>query len=232
MDWQRAAVWNDPITLFESAASAHPRSARAQMELGSAYAAAGRTDDAIRAFNASVTVRPNYGAAWYNLANLHARDGRHDQAIETYDIALGHSPKLVPAWFNLGMVYRNKGDHPRAQGAFATAVGLAPHDGESQLAYADTLLLLGRNEEAIAAYTAALDAGIRPASAQINRGVASERVAGCQAALPDYLAVARSMPTHSTAVSNAVNCLRVLNRGPEAEDLLAAARVANRNSGR
>ena len=118
----------------------------------SAYAAGGRTDDAIAAFDTSVAIRPNYGAAWYNLANLHARDGRYDRAIEIYDIALEHSPKLVPAWFNLGMVYRSQGDFARAQGAFATAVELAPGDGESQMAYADTLLSLGRNKEAIAAY--------------------------------------------------------------------------------
>ena len=232
VDWQRAVVWNDPVTLFESAAVAHPRSARAHMELGSAYGAAGRNEKAIESFHASVAVRPTYGAAWYNLGNLYARTGRSDKAIEIYDVALGHAPKLVPAWFNLGMVYRVKGDFARAQGAFARATELAPRDGEAQLAYADTLLSLGRNAEAVDAYTAALAAGISPATAQTNRGVARERLGGCQAGLRDYLAVAEMLPTHSTAVTNSVNCLRLLGRGEEADALLARARVANRNTGR
>lgn len=232
VDWQRSIDWNDPVTLFETAAQAHPRSARAHMELGTAYGAAGRVDDAIRAFHESVAIKSDYGAAWYNLANLYARERRHEKAIETYEIALEHSPKLVPAWFNLGMVYRIMGDLSRAQGAFARATEIAPRDGESQLAYGDTLLGLGRNREAAQAYTAALDAGIPPSIAQVNRGVARERLGGCESGLPDYLAVARSLPSDTTAVSNAVNCLRLLGRGAEAEDLLARARVANRNSGR
>jgi tetratricopeptide (TPR) repeat protein len=232
VDWQRALVWNDPVTLFQSAAAAHPRSARAQMELGSAYGAAGRTEEAIESFHASVAVRPTYGAAWYNLGNLYARTGRNDKAIEIYDVALEHAPKLVPAWFNLGMVYRVKGDLARAQGAFAHAAELAPRDGETQLAYGDTLLSLGRNTDAIDAYTSALAAGVSPATAQVNRGVARERLGGCEEGLRDYLAVAEMLPTHSTAVRNSVNCLRLLGRGEEAERLLARARVANRNTGR
>jgi tetratricopeptide (TPR) repeat protein len=232
LDWQRALVWNDPVTLFESAAAAHPNSARAHMELGSAYGAAGRPDDAIAAFSRSVAVKPNYASAWYNLGNLYARSGRHDEAIENYKTALEHAPKLTPAWFNLGMVYRITGKPAMAQGAFAQATEIAPGDGESQMAYGDTLLSLGRNREAADAYTAALDAGISPGLAGVNRGVARERIGGCEAALPDYLAVARQLPGHGTAVANAVNCLRRVGRENEVEQLLARARVANRNSGR
>jgi len=200
--------------------------------LGTALGAADRSEEAIAAFNESVAIKPDYGAAWYNLANLHARDGDHRRAIEVYEIALEHAPKLVPAWFNLGMVYRIIGEYGRAAGAFARATEIAPNDAESQLAYGDTLLGLGRNREAVDAYNAALAGGMPPSLAQINRGVAKERLEGCEAALPDYLAVATTTPAHATAVSNAVNCLRLLGRGAEADGLLARARVANRNSGR
>ncbi len=232
LDWQRARVWNDPVTLFESAAAAHPTSARAHMELGSAYGAAGRLDDAVAAFGRSVEVKPDYGAAWYNLANLYARAARNDEAIETYQRAVEFAPKLTPAWFNLGMVYRVKGDWAKAQGAFARATQISPGDGESQMAYGDTLLGLGRNREAADAYTAALAAGVSASLAGVNRGVARERLEGCEAALPDYLAVAREFPTHGTAVTNAVNCLHALGRSEEAEKVLARAGVANRNTGR
>jgi tetratricopeptide (TPR) repeat protein len=233
VDWRRAGQWASPVSLFESAVRAQPRSARAHMELATAYGVEGRIDDAVSAFNAAVQIKPDYGSAWYNLANLYARNGDGAKAVETYRSALEQTPKLVPAWFNLGMTHRMMGDFADAAAAFATAVELAPNDPQAQSAYGDTLLTLGRNREAINAYSAALAAGIDPPSTLINRGVARQRLLGCAAALEDYLSVARDYPRQSTAVGNAIACLRELGRHAEAADLVdRSASVANQNTGR
>jgi tetratricopeptide (TPR) repeat protein len=233
VDWSRASDWASPVTLFESAVQAYPRSARAQMELGSAYGAAGHGDEAIAAFARATAIKPDYAAAWYNLGNFYARGGQSDKAVESYTTALEFAPKLVPAWFNLGMVYRMTGRSADAAGAFANAVLLAPHAGDAQLAYGDTLLALGRNREAIEAYDAALETGVEPVAALINRGVAKQRLAGCAVAVDDYVEAVTRRPDHATALGNAVACLRQLGREPEADALIARSRsVANRHTGR
>jgi Flp pilus assembly protein TadD len=129
---RRAADWQSAITIFESATRAHPRSARAHMELGGAYGHAGRGSDAEREFASAVEILPSYAAAWYNLGNLRARSGRLDPAADAYHRALEHSPRLVQAWYNLGLVEQMRGRREAAIDAFSRAAEIAPADPEIQ----------------------------------------------------------------------------------------------------
>ena len=127
---RRAGDWRSAISIFESAARAHPESARAHMELGSAYGHAGRAGDAEREFARAVEIMPSYAAAWYNLGNLRARSGRLDPAVDAYHRALEHAPRLVQAWYNLGLVEQMRGRVVAAIDAFARAAEVAPNDSE------------------------------------------------------------------------------------------------------
>ena len=128
--FRRAADWRDGVTIFESAARVHPRSARARMELGGAYGRAGRVEDAEREFARAVEILPSYAAAWYNLGNLRARSGRLDDAATAYGRALEHAPRLLQAWYNLGLVEQIRGRRDAAIEAFTRAGEIAPTDPE------------------------------------------------------------------------------------------------------
>lgn len=221
VSYQRAEVWQSPVALFESAAAAYPRSARAHMELGSAYGAAGRGADAEAALERAMEILPEYGAAAYNLGNLYARTGRYDDAVGVYEAALEHSPNLVQAWYNLGLVFGLLNQPQYAVRALGRAAEIAPNDPLSQQAFGDALMRVGRNEDAVSAYDRALEAGASPAIAGLNRGVARERAFGCDAALEDYLAVLRSSPQNRTARQNAVSCLQRTGRRAQALRLAA-----------
>jgi tetratricopeptide (TPR) repeat protein len=221
VSYQRAEIWKSPVELFESAAAAYPRSARAHMELGSAYGAAGRSADAEAALEKAMEIHPEYGAAAYNLGNLYARTGRYDDAVRNYDTALRHSPTLVQAWYNLGLVYGLQNQPEQAVRALGRAAEIAPNDPLSQQAFGDALLRIGENEDAIAAYDRALAAGAPPAVAGVNRGVARERAFGCEAALADYLSVLQGSPQNRQARTNAVACLQRTGRHEEARELAA-----------
>jgi tetratricopeptide (TPR) repeat protein len=221
VSYQRAEVWRSPVTLFEAAADAYPRSARAHMELGSAYGAAGRADDAEVALEKAMDIHPEYGAAAYNLGNLYARTGRFDDAVRIYETALEHSPNLVQAWYNLGLVLGLQNRPQDAVRALGRAAEIAPNDPLSQQAFGDALLRVGRNEDAVSAYERALGAGAPASVAGLNRGVARERAFGCDAALEDYLAVLRGDPQNRTARQNAVSCLQRTGRHDEALRLSA-----------
>lgn len=220
---RQAALWTSAVSLFEHAVAAQPQSARARMELATAYGQSGYVDRAVEQFRAAVTIMPEYAAAWYNLGNLYARQQRLAEAADAYGRALEYAPKLTQAWFNLGLTRQLQGRLGEAENAYARTAQLAPHDAIALSSHADVLLALGRNQEAVAVYTQALAAGAPDTTALINRGVAKQRSQGCSAALPDYEAALQSDPDHQTARANAVACLSALGRHDEAQALSASA---------
>jgi len=216
----RSHDWRSAVTLFESAVEAHPSSARARMELAGAY---GRAGDAARAeaeFAEAIRILPTYAAAWYNLGNARARRGALDQAANAYREAVKHTPRLTQAWYNLALVERMRGRPDAAIDAFAEATQASPRDPQAHTALGDALLGAGRLPDAIDSYTRAIDAGGKAAAgARLNRGVAMERLRGCDAALPDYLAAAELPVVGPVARRNAGACLRALGREEEARRL-------------
>jgi tetratricopeptide (TPR) repeat protein len=224
----RAYDWRTPIALFESAVKAHPRSARARMELASAY---GRTGDMARAeeeFAEAIRILPSYAAAWYNLGNARARRGALDEAADAYRHAVENAPRLTQAWYNLALVEQMRGRPDAAIEAFSAAAQVSPRDTEAHTALGDALLAAGRLPEAVTSYTHAIEVGgDSAAGARLNRGVALERLRGCDAALPDYLAAVELPATHSVARRNAAGCLRAAGRDEEAQRLM----LRDRNQG-
>lgn len=231
VDHARARAWRSPVALFEAATAVYPRSARAHMELGSAYGAMNRQDEAIEAFRAATAIKPDYAAAWYNLGNFHARRQQFDDALAAYDQAVTHAPRLTRAWHNLALVHRQRGRPQQAVAAAERASELSPADLGVWILLADLLLAEGRYAEAVPAYDEALELGATAAT-RINRGVAMQRLAGCDAALPDYLAALEAAPGHRTALANAVGCLQADGRIDEARALVERAEVATRHDGR
>jgi tetratricopeptide (TPR) repeat protein len=202
------------------------------MELASAYGREGRVQEALDRFARATAIMPEYAAAWYNRANLLAREGRFAEAEPDYERALQHAPRLVQAWYNLALVRQSLGKLPQAVAAMERAAQSAPADPQIRLALADLLLASGRLPEAISAYGAALAAGSDPVATRVNRGVALQRIHGCDAALPDYLAAVATAPTHPNARANAISCLRDLGRIAEAERLAAGRSLETKPAGR
>lgn len=216
----RSYQWRSPIALFESAVRAHPRSARARMELASAYGRAGQAAKAEAEFAEAIRILPTYAAAWYNLGNARARRGALDTAAEAYREAVEHAPRLTQAWYNLALVEQMRGRPAAAIDAFEETARVSPRDPQAHTALGDALLAVGRLEEAVASYTRAIEAGgDAAAGARLNRGVALERSRGCEAALPDYLAAAQLPAVSTVARRNAGACLRLLGREEEARRL-------------
>jgi tetratricopeptide (TPR) repeat protein len=227
----RSLEWRTPVTLFEAAAREYPRSARAQMELATAYGQAGKTAEAEAAFRRATEIMPAYAAAWYNLGNLYARRARNDEAERAYRTTLSHAPRLVAARHNLGVLLLSMGRAPDAIEVLEGGLQGAKADPAYWMLAGDAYLAAGRNGDAAQAYGRVLDLVPEAQAARLNRGVALERTGGCETALPDYLAVVENAPS-TTAVGNAVACLQRTGRMAEAAALLDRARVANRGGDR
>ncbi len=124
VDIDRARDWSSPVTLFESAVAAWPGSARAHMELASAYGHAGLTEKALAEFDAALAVYPRYMSAWYNRGNMLARQGRYEEAARSYLEAIELTEDFEPAWFNLGLTRRLQRRETEATEALRRAAAL------------------------------------------------------------------------------------------------------------
>lgn len=105
IDTNRSYDWRSSLELFRSATRTVPHSARAHMELASAYGKADDIEAALVSFKRATDIMPGYAAAWYNKANMLARRGRYGEATEAYRQAITHAPAFEQAWFNLGLTY-------------------------------------------------------------------------------------------------------------------------------
>jgi tetratricopeptide (TPR) repeat protein len=91
------------------------------------------------------------------LANALAALGRWDEVIAVYREAVRRRPADGLAQLRLGLALVHGVDRPaEAEGALREAVRLRPADAEAWAGLGGALALLGRSEEAVAAFEAAL----------------------------------------------------------------------------
>lgn len=99
---------DEAVAAYRRALDVQPDSAIARFNLGTALAAAGRTDGAVEALSAAVdafTDAPRKAAASYNLGNVLARAGRFDEALAAYRASL-RVQQDDDARFNHSLVWR------------------------------------------------------------------------------------------------------------------------------
>lgn len=217
LDRQRSAQWRDAISLFEATVATVPRSARAHMELASAYGRQQRLDEAKAHFETALSIKPDYASAAYNYGNTLARGGRFDEAALLYRRAIQIDGGLTRAWHNLALVYRIQAKSEAWLEALQGTIQSSPHSLGPRLEYAEALLGLNRNDEAVGAYDEAIRRGADTAVAYFNRGVAKHRLGGCQSALDDYRAAAAKPAAPATTTQALSGCLLELERNAEAQ---------------
>jgi tetratricopeptide (TPR) repeat protein len=232
VDRHRCLEWLTPVSLFEAAARSGPRSARAHMELASAYGTQGRIDEALPHFTSALAIKPDYPVAAYNQGNTLARAGRFDDAAAAYRHALALDAKFVRAWHNLALVERARGNTAGWVDALESAAAVAPKSAVVESDLGEALLAAGRYEDAVKAYDAVVATGQAVAATYFNRGVARHHLGGCAAAVEDYrLAAAQPAAPREVFVA-ASRCLQELGRNEEAASIEQAAKVANRDTRR
>ena len=82
------------------------------------------------------------------LSNLHRETGQLDQAIAAAETANKLDPESPETFGLLGSLYFERADYHRAIDACRRTLQLNPYDQSAYVTLADSLLFLGRNEEA------------------------------------------------------------------------------------
>jgi Flp pilus assembly protein TadD len=146
------------IDVLEPVARANPTDNIVQFALADLYNDAGRFPDAERVARQVVMREPNNAGALNYLGYLLADKGQQlDEAITLVRKALEIEPENPSYLDSLGWAYFRKGDVPQAQRYLAPAADKLPTNSVIQDHMGDLWAKMGRWQEAVNAWTKALD---------------------------------------------------------------------------
>jgi tetratricopeptide (TPR) repeat protein len=152
--------------ILEPTAKAFPKDTATQFALADMYNDAGRDADAERTMRQLIDVDPANAEALNYLGYLLANQGRQlDEAIRLVQRALDADPGNPSYLDSLGWAYFHRGDMEQAEKYLAPAAQQLPRNATIQDHLGDVLARRGRWQDAVAAWTRALQGD----SGAINR---------------------------------------------------------------
>ncbi len=171
LTWRQAELWNDPVALWQRAASFEPRSHLAHHYLGSALLAAGKTDDALRAFEASKQLNPSYASAYLSIGRILEKRGDASGAIENYRRAVRLFPGSAAAHFSLATQLLKRGQKEQAIAEYRETLKLDPRNADAHNNLGFLLAANGEVEAPREHFTAAIQLNPGHALAYYNLGM-------------------------------------------------------------
>jgi len=154
--YQRNAVWQDEMSLWEDVVRKSPQKAKGHYNLGIAYYNKGLTDMAIEHYQIALRLKPDYVKAHNNLGNAYKDKGMTDKAIEHYQVALKLNPDYAEAHMNMANDYDDKGMTDKAIEHYQIALRLKPDYAEAHYNLGVTYGRIGLLDKAIKEYQTAL----------------------------------------------------------------------------
>ena len=146
------------VTTLEPTARANPRDVDTQLALADLYSDAGRDVEAERTLRQVLTVAPGSAEVLNYLGYLLADRGRAlDEAVRLVERALEADPGNPSYLDSLGWAHFRRGDLRAAEKYLTPAAEQLPRNAVVQDHLGDVFAGLGRWDEAIAAWTRALD---------------------------------------------------------------------------
>jgi tetratricopeptide (TPR) repeat protein len=179
--------YHEALEVYEESIATDPYNSIAWNKLGVAHMKTGRYEDAVLAFKKAVEIDPYYSDAWNHMGDSFETLGRNQEAIEAYDHALAVNANDLYALLHKGMSLQKIGDSPRAMDIYEEVIRLADREMRKHPNYAEydaeiwaikgeALFRLGRFEEAVTAYDAALQINPKHEEALKGRSLAMDAI--------------------------------------------------------
>jgi len=130
-------------------------------------------EQALHAYDEALNANGGYDEIYFNKGTILAQIGRRDEAVQNYRVTLLINPLAQEAYKALGNAYLSEEkDHAKGVEVFERAVFFFPNDREfwNNLGYLYNKL--GRNEEALAAFTRSIEVDFQFEVAWKNLAVA------------------------------------------------------------
>lgn len=171
--------WRSSTMLFEHALRVTTGNFTAHMNLGAAYASAGREEEAIGHFEKALeTGFPKPQMVHFNLGKAYASRGELDRALHHFAIAIGLEPDYIDARISLGSLWLSEREWDKALQQFyrvleidATNVGALNNVGV-------IMLHQGRTEDAVELFRRAMSFDPEYRMARKNLEIALRRSEG------------------------------------------------------
>jgi tetratricopeptide (TPR) repeat protein len=140
--WVRSLDWKNDLTLFRSATSTSPRSAKAWTNLSVALLECDRVREALDASGRALSLLPGYPAAREARGTALTRSDRATEAVDLLRPALHERPPRPRSLIELGNAWLTLRDGVRAESAFAAAArALPPRDPRAAIGLASSLAM-------------------------------------------------------------------------------------------
>ena len=212
----------EAVRFASVAVALRPESAGALLNLGQAFAGAGRHEDEIAALHRAVELKPDYPGARCNLGSSLCREGRYADALDELRMAIELLPEYANAHDSLGGTLFKLGRIDEAITAYRRSISLGPCIGTYNN-LGNVLSFHGAIDEAIEAYDAAIALNPNDPLAHTSRGVALAAQGKHDEALAAHLRAIEVQPLFAKAHANLGSMLKRMGRRGEA---LAAFRTA------
>jgi tetratricopeptide (TPR) repeat protein len=148
----RANDLKEPQKRLDEAAKAAPSSARVKYLQGYLYFVKGDLPQAQTLLEQATVINPRYGSAWSLLGRLHLMADRPKEAVTALEHAVDDDKQNWVAHDLLADAYLMQHEYGMAQKQADLAVETGAQDGTvAQLALAEALANLGKNQEAVSA---------------------------------------------------------------------------------
>ncbi len=129
---RRIATFHDPVALWRENVELQPFNHVAQMNLATALAATGSSQDAIEHYRAGIRAKPDFVEGRYHLGLALAAAGRLDEAIAELQEVVRLQPDAYKIRNNLGVVLFSADRLPEAVAAFEKTLELQPDFAEAR----------------------------------------------------------------------------------------------------
>jgi Tfp pilus assembly protein PilF len=169
--YTRNAIWGSQRSLWEDVLRKSPNSARAHINVGTAYQADGLLDKATVHYRTAIMLNPDLAEAYNNIALIYLSKGLTDKAIENLQTAIRLAPELVVAYTTLADAYLLKGLTDNAIENYRTALMLRPDYADAHNNIATAYLRKGMTDKALEHYRTAVRLKPDLAVAHLNLGV-------------------------------------------------------------
>ena len=155
--------WTEALAHYQNANRLAPQDPSVSNNLGLAYSALGYLDEAITTLKAAILVSSRSAHLYSNLGRVLHKAGQDLDAIEALQKAIQINPHIDDAYNNLGLIFLSKENWAVAGDWLLKGLKINSRSPALLVNYATVLKKTNRFDEALAAYSKALE--IQPDSA-------------------------------------------------------------------
>lgn len=192
----QAQRMDEARAIWARLAERNPRDKAMLTSYGSALLAAGRVDEAIATLERSLALDPNEPVTLVNLCEAYVAAQKPDLALERGDKAVAVAPDSSRAHRARARALATRKDFTEALAEIQEAVRIDPKDPISQTALGEMCILVGRSQEALAAFRAALDLDPTNLPVRVNLAFLTLRSGDAEAARIQLKDLQRMAPDH------------------------------------